>query len=135
MNSYGELVTLSGNRILDDLGMPVNMKGEKTQFMEDGSVFVDGKKTCTLGIVEFADTKALRYGADGLYGNNEPKINAPFKPPAISVRQGFLEGSNVDPISTMVSMMGEFRNYEADQRALKAIDETLGKAVNEVGRV
>ncbi len=135
LNSFGELVTLSGNRILDNTGMPVNMKGEKTQFMEDGSIFVDGKKTCTLGIVDFTDTKALRYGADGLYANSEPKKNAPFTPTALSVRQGFLEGSNVDPISTMVAMMGEFRNYEADQKALKAIDETLSKAVNDVGRV
>ena len=35
----------------------------------------------------------------------------------------------------MVNMIAEFRNYEADQKAVQAIDGTLGKAVNEVGRV
>ncbi len=135
MNGYGDLVTLSGKQVLDQDGGPINLKGEQVQFMEDGGIFVDGKKTATLGVVDFPNVKKLQYGADGLFNNPDPDGN-PVKPAdAISVRQGFLEGSNVDPVSTMVTMMAEYRNYEADQRALKAVDETLAKAVNDVGRV
>jgi flagellar basal-body rod protein FlgF len=135
LNAFGELVTLSGKRLLDNAGAPVSMKGEKSQFMEDGTIFVDGKKSAVLDIVDFEDTKKLRYGEDGLFYNSDMEGNPPRAPEEIGVRQGFLEGSNVDPISTMVSLMVEFRNYEADQKALKAIDDTIGKAVNEVGRV
>jgi flagellar basal-body rod protein FlgF len=135
LNSLGDLVTLSGKRVLDSDGAPINIKGDTVQFMEDGGIFVDGKKTGNLGIVDFADTKQLEYGQDGLFGNRDPEGNAQRPPAAVNVREGFLEGSNVDPISTMVTMMSEFRNYEADQKALKAIDDTLAKAVNEVGRV
>ncbi len=135
MNATGELVTLSGRRVLDQDGVPVSMKGDNAQFMDDGSIYVDGKKTATLGVVDFPDPKKLRYGEDGLFQNTDPIGNAPKTPEIVGIRQGFLEGSNVDSISTMVSLMGEFRNYEADSKALKAIDETLGKAVNEVGKV
>lgn len=135
INASGDLVTLSGKRVLDDGGAPINLKGESVQFMEDGGVYVDGKKTNTLGLVDFADTKKLKYGADGNFRNSDPTGNAPMPPAVVAVRSGFLEGSNVDPISTMVTLMAEYRNYEADQKALKSVDETLQKAVNEVGRV
>ena len=135
MNALGELVTLSGKRVMDDNGMPVDMKGNTAQFMDDGSIFIDGKKAATLSVVNFDDTKKLRYGEDGLFQNTDPEGNPAKVSDERGVRQGFLEGSNVDSIATMVSLMGEFRNYEADQKALKAIDDTLGKAVNEVGKV
>ena len=140
LNAMGELVTLSGKKVLDQDGMPIDLKGQDpssntVQFMEDGGVYVNGKKSATLGLVDFADTKKLKYGADGNFRNSDPVNNPPIAPETISVRSGFLEGSNVDPISTMITLMAEYRNYEADQKALKAEDETLGKAVNEVGKV
>jgi flagellar basal-body rod protein FlgF len=86
-------------------------------------------------VVEFPDPQQLLYGTEGLFHNPDSEGNPQAVPSAVTVKQGFLEGSNVDTVSTMVSLIAEFRNYEADQRAVRAIDETLGKAVNEVGRV
>ncbi|MEO6094759.1 MAG: flagellar hook-basal body protein [Fibrobacteria bacterium] len=135
LNSYSELVTLSGKRVLDDGGSPVVLKGDEIKFMEDGGVFVDGGKVATLGVVNFPETKKLRYGQDGLFSNTDSEAN-PAKPPeTIGVRDGFLEGSNSDPVAAMVGMIADFRSYESDQKALKAIDDTLGRAVNEVGKV
>jgi len=51
------------------------------------------------------------------------------------IKQGYLEGSNVDIIRNMVQMISVNRNFEADQKAMHAQDETLEKAVNQVGRV
>jgi flagellar basal-body rod protein FlgF len=135
LNANGELVTLTGKRLLDDGGAPINVKGDNVQFMDDGSVFVDGKSSGKLGVVDFKDTRTLRYGADGLFSNSEPESNPALPAAAVSLKSGFLEGSNVDTMLTMVNMMADYRNYEADQKALKSIDETLGKAVTEVGRV
>ena len=50
------------------------------------------------------------------------------------MRQGFLEGSNVEPVKEMVEMLLAFRSYEAGAKAIKAQDETLNRAVNDVGR-
>lgn len=136
MNSFGELVTLTGRRVLDESGGPILLRGEGgLQIMEDGGLFREGKPVARIGVSEFADNNQLIPVADGLFNNPDGDRN-PVKPAGtIGIKQGFLEGSNVDPIHTMVSMMAEFRNYEADQRAVQAIDGTLGKAVNEVGRV
>jgi flagellar basal-body rod protein FlgG len=50
-----------------------------------------------------------------------------------TVRQGALEGSNADPAHSMVDMIASFRAFEAGQRAIHTIDETLQKATNVVG--
>lgn len=136
MNAMGELVTLSGKRVLDDGGAPITIKeGGKVQFLEDGAIYVDGKKNCKLGIADFANVKQLRYGVDGLFTNMDPEGNPPIAPESVGVKSGFLEGSNADAVNIMVNMVADFRNYEAAQKAMQAVNDTVGKAVNEVGRV
>jgi len=51
------------------------------------------------------------------------------------VRQGFLEGSNVNAVEQMVAMITGLRAFEANQRAIAAQDETLKQAVTELGHV
>lgn len=51
------------------------------------------------------------------------------------IRQGFLESSNVDIVDEIVKLIEVSREFEANQKLLHTADETLGKAVNEVGRV
>lgn len=54
---------------------------------------------------------------------------------APQVMQGFLERSNANPIIEMVDMIESYRWYEADQKAVKVQDDTLNRAVNQVGVV
>ena len=49
--------------------------------------------------------------------------------------QGFVENSNVSVAREMVDMMTVFRAYETNQRMLTMIDETVGRAVNDIGRL
>ena len=49
------------------------------------------------------------------------------------VRAGALEGSNVEPSRSMVDMIASFRAFEAGQRAIRTIDDSLQKAANTVG--
>jgi flagellar basal-body rod protein FlgF len=50
-----------------------------------------------------------------------------------AVRPGTLESSAVDPVHTMVDMLGSLRAFEAGQRVITTIDSTLQKAANQVG--
>ena len=51
------------------------------------------------------------------------------------VLQKALEASNVDNVQVMTEMMSVMRNFESDLKVLKTLDESLGKAVNDIGRV
>lgn len=49
------------------------------------------------------------------------------------VRAGALEGSGADPARSMVDMIASMRAFEAGQRVITTIDETLGRASSQVG--
>jgi flagellar basal-body rod protein FlgG len=51
-------------------------------------------------------------------------------PAGTAVEQGYLEGSGVDPTRSMVDMIESMRAFEASQRVIHAIDDTLGRGVN-----
>ena len=64
---------------------------------------------------------------------------SPARPVAVagqvagSVRAGALEGSGADANQAMVDMIESMRAYEAGQKVIHTIDETLGKAASSVG--
>ncbi|MNI75370.1 flagellar basal body rod protein FlgG [compost metagenome] len=53
----------------------------------------------------------------------------------VQVRQGYIEGSNVDVTQVTVDLNAAYRAYEANQKVVQFYDSTLDKAVNSVGRV
>lgn len=52
-----------------------------------------------------------------------------------AVRQGFVEASNVNPVTQMVRLIEVNRNYEANQKTIQTQDSLLGKLINEAIRV
>lgn len=50
----------------------------------------------------------------------------------VSVISGSLETSNVDGMKEMVSMITGLRSYEACQKSIQAIDQTLDKVINQI---
>ncbi|MGB4589235.1 MAG: flagellar hook-basal body complex protein [Clostridiaceae bacterium] len=80
-------------------------------------------------IVDFADYTALEQKGNSIYAGQGTNLVADQ-----AVSQGYLEGSNVNLLDEMVKMIEVSREFESNQRTLKAIDETLQKAVNEIGR-
>lgn len=52
---------------------------------------------------------------------------------ASSVRQGFIEQSNVNSSEQMVKLMQLSKHIESSQRALVSIDQMLGSGINQIG--
>jgi flagellar basal-body rod protein FlgF len=52
-----------------------------------------------------------------------------------TVQSGMLESSGADPARSMVDMISSMRAFEAGQKVIQTIDETLGKAATQVGSV
>lgn len=135
LNALGELVTLSGDPVLSDNGDRIIVEQGKFTVMEDGGIFIDGEKRSQIGIFKFKEGKLLIPGGGGCYKNLDNNANPAQPVENPKIQQGYLEGSNVNIIDSMVRIIAQFRNYEASQKSLHAIDDTLKKAVTEVGRV
>ena len=136
LNADGFLITSDGNKVMGRNGfirfrldrnepIRVNISGEIIQGNEQREI---------LQIVDFKKPYRLLRDGNSFFKPQLPD-NPIVKSPGFVVKQGYLEGSNAGPIENMVKMISSFRNFEADQRALQAQDQTLDKAVNSVGRI
>ncbi|MBI1389654.1 MAG: flagellar hook-basal body complex protein [bacterium] len=85
-------------------------------------------------VVDFADKNKLFREPGNLYRVEDGDTNNFTIPDKYQVAQGYIEESNTDPTTEMVKMIDSFRTFEASSRVLKAIDQSVGRAVNEVGR-
>jgi flagellar basal-body rod protein FlgG len=107
----GTLTDQLGNAVLDRRGQPVR-------------VGADGHVTATdVGV--FALTNVAKQG-DNLF------TGIPAGAATGTVRTGALEGSGVDPARTMVDMIASFRAFEAGQKAIQTIDDSLHKTATQV---
>ena len=104
----------------------------KTQTQERGNVSVEGTQMGTLMIVEPRDLTKLHKEA-GTRFSVPADLDVPTATD-VTVRQGAIEQSNVNPILTLVEMIDALRVYEAAQKAARGVDETVSRAVNDVGR-
>lgn len=102
---------------------------------KNGTISIDDEAVARLSVVEFEPGTVLAKVGGGLYTVDHPETAQPMEAVDTMVRQGFLEGSNVNEISAMTELASGLRAYQASQRMLLAQDELLGRAVNEVGRV
>jgi flagellar basal-body rod protein FlgG len=134
-NGIGELVTLQGNRVLNDEGYPINLE-DSTVFSVSaaGRVYADGREVAKLSIVDF-ENKRTELGREGYNLYYSKNNEAPQQAINTMVKQGFLESSNVNVVDSMVEMIRFHRNYEANQKSVQSEDETLTKAVNDIGRI
>ena len=98
---------------------------------KDGAVQVDGQLIDRLRVVRFANPLALQRldGAAFAAGGQAPdEVEVPV------VLQGFVEGSNADPVREMTDMIQQFRFFEAQQKLLQSQDQILGAVTRDLGK-
>ncbi len=132
LNSRGELVTMDGMQVLGEAGPIVIPSGGTVEVHGDGRVTAGGQALGRLRLVAFDDPFSLRKMGAGLFA---APAGAAHAAQATVVRQGFLEMSNVTAVTEMVQMIAGMRAYETCQRVIWFLDQTLDKAINDVGRV
>ena len=125
LNQAGALNGTAGSRIQLD-------PNELITVDEMGNIFQNGVQVATLGVVDFEDYNYLAKFGENLYDmvDGGTRIASTAR-----VNQGCIEASNVNVVSEMVNMITITRAYQAGQKVINAVDETLDKAVNQVGRV
>jgi len=132
VDSQGFLVTNEGHYVLDTAGNLFQTDGMDFTVTGDGDLQAEDGSAIPLGIAYAQDVSTLVKEGDDLFTGDAGEVPAEA---TYSVQQGVLESSNVDALQAMTQMMESYRMFETNQRVLKAYDESMGKAVNEVGRL
>ncbi len=131
LNSNGMLVNMRGEIVLSDTG-PIILESNNPNIDSSGNIEVNRESISRLQIVQFDNPQELTK-TDGVYfAAPDGLIAAPAAD--ITVRQGFLEQSNVEILHQMVDMIDGFRQFEMGQKVIHTIDYINNKAVNEIGK-
>jgi flagellar basal-body rod protein FlgF len=130
----------------DEAGRLVNADGLALQALEGGDVIVgdgdfqvsadgvvtrNGEAVGRIALYDFTDRNALSMQRAGTFtaGNAEAvRVEQP------GIRQGMLEGSNVNTGDEMVAMMEAVRRAETGQRLVNTYDDLMGRALNLFGQ-
>jgi len=157
LGKEGYLETKEGYPVLGEKG-PIQVKANNFKIDAQGQVWVNGRyqdgnpdsmvskddnsweQTVLLDklkVVDFYRDRYLQKQGSSLYKSTETSGSAGnlenAKRP--KVVQGFVEASNVNPVTEMVQMIEVNRAYEANQKVVQAADSMVGKLINEVARV
>lgn len=135
MNPQGYLVTNSGHYVMGTNNQTNNLERiyvghDSINITPDNNIEINGIKKYRFNIVDFENYDTLVK-----YGNNLYKGDGGFKSNNYSIKQKYLEGSNLDYINEIASMMETVKEFEANQKVIQTIDSTLSQIANEIGTV
>ncbi|HEY0786915.1 MAG TPA: flagellar basal body rod C-terminal domain-containing protein, partial [Acidobacteriaceae bacterium] len=127
------LTTAVGDAVVGDHGVIALPAGGAITISADGTVSSNGAVAARLKLVEFAP------GSDPQsQGNNNYTAPASSVLPATrtQVRQGMLEGSNVNPVTGVIELIEAQRSAENMRHVLTMFDSEMNKtAVQDLARV
>jgi flagellar basal-body rod protein FlgF len=140
-NERGILVDMNGNAVLGKKG-PIALGNGDFKVDEEANIYVkaplaiEWQKVDELKLVDFYEKQGLTKVGKNYYSPTEDagEMNEPNHQD-LKVLQGFLEGSNVNPVREMTTMIEVQRLYEACQKGVETADQVLGKESNEIARL
>lgn len=119
-----ELINSDGLRLLSEGREPIVFTGELSQLSiaSDGTVFEASQEIGKLAIASFDDNNLLEsenqtYFRIGRAVSREPE--------EVRVIQGAREMSNANAVTEMISLIVSTRHFEATQRVMRTISESL----------
>lgn len=150
----GPRYTRNGNFKLDDSGDVVNSDGHylvgagghitipnasaiqqsDISINKNGEIYIGKNQIAKIKIVKFQEMQKLLKVGGTLFATDESPRDIKNNDSDTTLRQGYLEESNVQSLSEMIQLVELSRSFEADQRTMRYQDGTLEKAL-EVGRI
>ncbi|MCM3760129.1 flagellar hook-basal body protein [Alkalihalobacillus oceani] len=139
IDGQGFLTTSDGHYLLDTAGNPIQVDNEEFRVNEAGQIMTPAGAPIAQIDLAYADDplQLVKEGSGLLRFEGEGELPTAIGNDELTyqLQQGFLERSNVDTARTMTEMMNAYRSFEANQRILQAYDQSMDKAVNEIGRI
>jgi flagellar basal-body rod protein FlgF len=130
LDALGRLVTESGFAVMGD-GGEIVLKSGQVSVDAQGRVLEGDRPAGQLRIARFTEPGTLSHVGSGMFAAGE---NAAQRTDGYArVRQGFVEGSNVNSTQEMVKMIETVRHFESGQKVIQAYDDMLSQALTKLG--
>lgn len=131
LNGEGNLVTKKGDRVLGQNGT-ISIENGHVTIDKDGNVKVENETVDKILVMEFRKPELLKKEGRSYY-KYEGDEGDILSPQEVSIQQGYVEQSNVNPTEAMIQMIEAFRAYESVQKAIQSMDELTSQLVSDAG--
>ncbi len=134
LNANQELVTKDGYRVLGEKG-PVKVDGSTFVVDDKGTVYSGNNAdelVDRLMIVNVDDYRTIKKEGENLFSVPAQHTQPTRVTDGYLIRQGALEGSNVNAVSQLRDMISVMRIYEANSKLIQTKDSLLSKAATEI---
>lgn len=140
VDGQGRLVTKEGFPVLrsgvgqNPAARVLNIDSRNVTISQNGEIYSGRESIGSLSVVDVGNVDALQKVGSSLYKlkpNLDPGLSLAEES---KVRQGFLEGSNVNVVDEMTKMISATRVFESTQKAIQAFDGMNNKLINVVGK-
>lgn len=126
------IVDAAGRPLLGEKGPITVPAGASVAVAPDGSVTADGKPLDRLRVERPGAGATLAHEGGTLFVPDAGR--RPVAAADRQLRQGAVEESNVNPVSSMVDMIAVQRAYASVQKAITTLDAVRGTAASELGK-
>ncbi|MCB1671540.1 MAG: flagellar basal-body rod protein FlgG [Gammaproteobacteria bacterium] len=138
IDAQGQLVTPNGYPIQPAINIPID--AQSVTIGTDGTVSVSLPGTAavtqmgTIQLADFINPAGLQAMGGNLFvestSSGAPQVGTPGLNGLGLLRQGYIEGSNVNVVEELVSMIETQRAYEMNSRAVSTADQMLQFVTN-----
>jgi len=133
-DGLNQLVTTRGDLVLDANLQPITLPAGGTTMRANGEILVNDQVVGQVGLFDFVEPQQLVKVGNTQF-EDARQLAQPLAAGGTTVRQGYLEQSNVDPARAMTDLMVAQRTYEAAARMVQLQDEMTQRAANDLGRI
>ena len=133
LDGQRRVVTANGRPLEDNVTIPSD--ATSIAIAEDGKVFVtagasnEQQSVGTVSLVTFANPAGLKAMGDNVYletvASGSPTVGTAGQNGVGSLRQGYLERSNVDVVTQLVRLISAQRAYEINAKSISVSDKML----------
>jgi flagellar basal-body rod protein FlgG len=133
VDANGQLVNSAGHPVQPGITIPAN--AQSITIAADGTVSVKvpgqvgAQNAGTLQLAAFVNPAGLEPLGGNLFAETEasgtPNAGSPTSNGLGALQQGFVEGSNVNVVEELVSMIATQRAYELNSKAVQTSDQML----------
>lgn len=131
LNQEGYLTDLQGNLVLTDSG-PLQLENSSIRVTSSGEVFSGDDSVGNLELSKPTDPTTLEKYGESIY---IPKDDAEMTQADAIVKQGYIEGSNVDMIKEMADLIENSRAFQSCSQIIKMMDRIMERSVNDIARM
>ncbi len=135
----GTITTIDGFALAGENGsISLDLKNAGMKDLKidsQGNIELKGQQIGKIKIVDFQDRNVLEPIGNSLLKPSNGQAGSPIDAANFELNQGTLESANSNVVECMVNSITGMRTYETLGKIIESANRTLGKSVNEVGRI